>query len=238
MIPVILEQGDYEIICPSIPGYGFSDAPQRQGNNTVYLNVPFVNLYISGFNTLETARIFKKLMNILGYKKFYAQGGDWGSLITGLMAAIYPESVYGVHVNMASPNFGFKLSTLKYYLSTIFPRFFLDEIDMTKRNFPSLFLDILLETGYFHLQATKPDTVGIGLQDSPAGLAGYIVEKFSTWTNNSYKDLYDGGLTKKFTLDEILTNIMIYWSTGTITSSMRFYKETISNTRLQKIWRQ
>ena len=65
----------------------------------------------------------------------------------------------------------------------------------------------------------------MALNDSPAGLAGYILEKFSTWTNPEWKDLEDGGLTKKYTLDELLTNVMIYWVTGSITSSLRFYKE-------------
>ena len=69
----------------------------------------------------------------------------------------------------------------------------------------------------------------MGLNDSPVGLAAYILEKFSTWTNQSYKDLPDGGLTKHFTLDELLTNVMIYWTSGTITSSMRFYKEFFSD---------
>ncbi|KAI1290785.1 Epoxide hydrolase 1 [Halotydeus destructor] len=84
------------------------------------------------------------------------------------------------------------------------------------------------ESGYMHIQATKPDTVGTALNDSPAGLAAYILEKFSTWVNPAYRDLADGGLTKKFTMDELLTNVMVYWVTETISSSQRFYKENFS----------
>ncbi|CAD5118344.1 DgyrCDS7054 [Dimorphilus gyrociliatus] len=219
MIPLLLENGSFDIICPSIPGYGFSEAPHRQG-----------------FNALETARIFRKLMHILGYEKFYVQGGDWGSLIASLLSAAYPNSIEGMHVNMGIPAYARKSALIKYYLSQLFPSSFLDEIDSAKTTFIGSFFNVLLETGYFHIQGTKPDTVGVALQDSPAGLAGYILEKFSTWTNSSYKDLFDGGLTKKFTLDELLTNIMIYWSTNSITSSVRYYKENICNEDLQFRW--
>ena len=75
---------------------------------------------------------------------------------------------------------------------------------------------------------------GIALTDSPIGLAAYILEKFSVWTNKDYSDLPDGGLTKHFTLDDLLTNIMIYWGTGSVTSSMRLYKESFSGEVLEK----
>lgn len=83
------------------------------------------------------------------------------------------------------------------------------------------------EFGYFQLQSTKPNTVGSALVDSPAGLAAYILEKFSTWTNPAYRQRDDGGLTEKFTLDELLTNVMIYWTSGNIAASQRFYKENL-----------
>ena len=93
-------------------------------------------------------------------------------------------------------------------------------------------LRLLRESGYMHLQATKPDTLGVGLNSSPLGLAAYILEKISTWTNPKLVGDRSGGLGKGFTgfpisRDRLLTNIMIYWVTGTITSSMRFYKENL-----------
>nr|CAD2200368.1 unnamed protein product [Meloidogyne enterolobii] len=76
-----------------------------------------------------------------------------------------------------------------------------------------------------HIQATKPDTVGVGLNDSPIGLLAYILEKFSTWTNPSYLSLPDGGILKKYSREDILTIISIYWLQGNILSSQRYYKE-------------
>jgi len=86
---------------------------------------------------------------------------------------------------------------------------------------------ILRETGYFHLQATKPDTVGVALSNSPTGLAAYILEKFSVWTNAEWMYKEDGGLLPYFELDELLDNVMIYWVTNSITPSMRLYAESI-----------
>lgn len=88
--------------------------------------------------------------------------------------------------------------------------------------------DVLRESGYLHIQATKPDTAGCGLNDSPVGLAAYIMEKFSTWTDKSFLHKDDGGLESKYSLDELLTNVMIYWVTSSIVSSMRYYKENFS----------
>lgn len=81
--------------------------------------------------------------------------------------------------------------------------------------------------GYLHIQATKPDTVGVALTHSPLGLAAYVLEKFSTWTNRSYISKGDGGLLEKFTLDELLDNVMVYWVTGSITTSQRLYSESV-----------
>lgn len=79
-----------------------------------------------------------------------------------------------------------------------------------------------------HLQASKPDTVGVALRDSPVGLAAYILEKFASWTNKEYKYLNDGGIEKKYSLTDLLDNIMIYWVTDSITTSMRLYAETFT----------
>ena len=80
------------------------------------------------------------------------------------------------------------------------------------------------------IQATKPDTVGVGLSSSPMGLAAYIMEKFSTWTNPAWRELGDGGLETRTAMDRdrMLTNVMIYWVTNSITSSMRYYKENLA----------
>jgi len=93
-------------------------------------------------------------------------------------------------------------------------------------------MTIMEEMGYAHIQATKPDTIGSALAHNPVGLAAYILEKFSTWTNKEYKTLQDGGLTKRFSYDQLLDNIMVYYVTNSITTSVRLYAETMNSTQM------
>lgn len=218
LIPLLTEPSNpsdlvFEVVCPSIPGYGFSEAPHKKG-----------------FDTVCAARIFHKLMKRLGFKKFYAQGGDWGSLVTTNMAQLEPSTVTGLHVNMAAPSkFGVSMIS-SILLGRRFPKLFgFTDVDV-QRLYPAtqkMLAETIKESGYMHIQATKPDTVGRGLNDSPVGLATYILEKFSTWTNRDFRELEDGGLTRKYSLDDLLTNVMIYWTSGCIIPSMRFYKENL-----------
>ncbi|CAN7996640.1 unnamed protein product [Ixodes hexagonus] len=215
--PLLTQSRDgiaFELICPSIPGYGFSEAPHKQG-----------------FNALETARVWVKLMDRLGRHKFYLQGGDWGAIVARLVATYYPDRVLGVHFNMMDAELG-PLALAKLALASWFPSLLYGDKEPAKPFpfplWPKL-RNLLQESGYMHIQATKPDTVGVALLNSPAGLAAYILEKFSTWTRADNRVLDDGGLTTKFSLDELLTNVMVYWLTDSITSSMRYYKENIGN---------
>lgn len=222
-IPLLTEPDEngvaFELIIPSIPGYGFSEAPHQQG-----------------FDGNAAARVFVKLMKRLGHEKFYVHGGDWGNLIVRLISIIFPENVIGAHIlgnweginHMESGCYIAKVLLAQYFPSLFF------SAETRDRDYAKLFplkdriFYLLQESGYMHIQATKPDTVGAALVDSPVGLAAYILEKFSTWTNPAYRDRDDGGLTEKFTLDELLTNIMIYWTSGNIASSQRFYKENLA----------
>ncbi|XP_063351421.1 epoxide hydrolase 1 [Pelmatolapia mariae] len=204
----------FEVVCPSIPGYGFSEAPHKKG-----------------FDSVCAARIFHKLMKRLGFQQYYAHGGDWGWLVTTNMAQLEPKTVKGLHLNFAPPSKPGLSMALSMMLGRHFPKLFgFTDFDI-QRLFPcmeKLVVESIKETGYMHIQATKPDTVGRGLNDSPVGLAAYILEKFSTWTSHDFRNLDDGGLTRKFSLDDLLTNVMIYWTSGCIISSMRFYKENFS----------
>ncbi|XP_070781903.1 epoxide hydrolase 1 [Enoplosus armatus] len=204
----------FEVVCPSIPGYGFSEAPHKKG-----------------FDSVCAARIFHKLMKRMGFQQFYAHGGDWGWLVTTNMAQLEPKTVKGLHVNFAPPSKAGLRMALSVMLGRRFPKLFgFTDVDV-QRLFPcmdKLVVESIKESGYMHIQATKPDTVGRGLNDSPVGLAAYILEKFSTWTCNDFRNLEDGGLTRKFSLDDLLTNVMIYWTSGCIVSSMRFYKENFA----------
>jgi len=90
------------------------------------------------------------------------------------------------------------------------------------------FSNTIEETGYMHLQTTKPDTVGVALSNSPSGLAAYILEKFSTWTKDEWKTKENGGLVPYYQLDDLLDNVMVYWVTNSITTSVRLYSEALS----------
>ncbi|KAH7715310.1 hydrolasealpha/beta fold family protein [Aphelenchoides avenae] len=165
----------FEAVAPSIPGFGWSDQPQKKGCDQI-----------------STARIFNTLVTErLGIQKYVAQGGDWGSIVTADIARSYPERLYGLQPQHDAPSWeGLQRADERdhHLLLPVWP-------NMIDYNF-------LKELGYFHIQATKPDTVGVGLNDSPIGLMAYILEKFSTWTNPDYLRLSDGGLEKKFTKDE------------------------------------
>lgn len=221
IIPLLTQNQDdvaFEVICPSIPGYGFSDAPHKKG-----------------FNSLAAARILLTLMERLGFSQFYLQGGDWGSLITTNMAQMKPECVKGLHLNMCMSRRGFKV-----LLSLLIGPYLPFLVGLTREDVRRLFpffeknvWEMLRESGYMHIQGTKPDTAGCGVNDSPVGLAAYLLEKFSTWTDFNNRGLEDGGLERKYSLDELLTAVMIYWTTGSIVSSMRFYKENF-NTNPEK----
>ncbi|XP_060535315.1 juvenile hormone epoxide hydrolase 1-like [Cylas formicarius] len=208
----------FELVIPSLPGYGFSDGAARPG-----------------LATAQMAHIFKRLMERLNFDKYYLQGGDWGSLVTQNLAALYPDNVIGVHGNTCfvnSPRYHFILALGSYFPSLVFE----NEAEKFKNSPYSKTIRFMIEeSGYLHIQATKPDTVGVGLRESPAGLAAYILEKFITWTNPTWKNLPDGGLTRKFTLDQLLDNVMIYWVTKSITTSARLYAENFAsnNTALQ-----
>ncbi|GLH11514.1 Juvenile hormone epoxide hydrolase 1-like protein [Gryllus bimaculatus] len=144
---------------------------------------------------------------------------------------MFSFSVLGFHTNTM---YTFSIFTkVKMFMASFYPSLFVDEQHYNKAYPVSKhYLNLLGETGYFHIQATKPDTVGIGLRDSPAGLAAYVLEKFSSWTNMDWRSLPDGGLQKKYSLTNLLDNVMIYWVTGSITTSIRIYSETFTKHNL------
>ena len=180
----------FDIVAPSLPGFGFSGKPREPG-----------------FDPARMATIEAALMARLGYTRYGVQGGDWGSIVSTRIALNDAPHVAGLHLNMcrsgpppgASPNDGLTAA----------------EIERVKRveTWQSE------ETGYQRIQGTKPQTLGYALNDSPLGLAAWIVEKFRSWCDCA------GDPEKVFTKDELLTNITLYWLTQTATSSARIYYE-------------
>ncbi|NP_001161904.1 juvenile hormone epoxide hydrolase-like protein 1 [Tribolium castaneum] len=201
----------FEVIVPSLPGFGFSEASVRPG-----------------LGPIEMAVIFKNLMKRLGHEKYLVQGGDWGALIAQQMAVLFPDQVLGIHSNLCFDTS--VLSALKLALGSLYPSWVVPK-NFEHRLYPllSFVMNLVEETGYMHIQTSKPDTVGAALNDSPVGLAAYILEKFISWTNPDWKNLEDGGLLKKYTYDDLLDNIMIYWVSGSITTSMRLYSHALDN---------
>ncbi|XP_048005399.1 juvenile hormone epoxide hydrolase-like [Leguminivora glycinivorella] len=199
-----------EAIVPSLPGYGFSDAAVRPGLGAAEMSV-----------------VMRNLMHRLGFKKFYIQGGDWGSLIGTNLITLFPDEVLGYHTNM-----GAAMSTKANIMNIIgnYLPSFIVESHLADRMYPLAmhFGRLLEETGYMHIQSTKPDTIGTAISDSPVGLLAYILEKFSTWTKNEYKHLPDGGLDKHWSRDQLLDNLMCYWATNSFTTSVRLYSETFN----------
>ncbi len=141
----------------------------------------------------------------LGYERFAARGGDIGSGISAFLGLDHPRHVVGVHVSDAIHPY---LGPGAAPLTAAEERFLAEERDWMAR-----------EGAYDHLQATKPQTLGYGLVDSPVGMAAWIVEKLRAWSD------CDGDLERRFSRDEILTHLTIYWATGTIHSANRMYFE-------------
>ena len=170
----------------------------------------------AGFNTTRIARIVAQLMARLGYQRYGAQGGDWGAAIVRQLGLVDPEHLIGLHSNMclagappgANPNEGV-------------PEPELQRVRAAQARTAT-------ELGYFQIQSTKPMTLGYGLTDSPAGLAAWIVEKFRAWSDSG------GDVEKRFTKDELLTNVTLYWVTGTAASSARIYFENRLDGGLQR----
>ena len=179
----------FDVIIPSIPGYGFSDHPQKQGMMSLK----------------RISELWIKLMiEELGYERFSAAGGDFGAVITQYLAENYPDHLIGIH-----------LTYIGFYASTP------DQSNLSKaekRYLNAIQQWTFREGGYFIIQGTKPQTLSFGLNDSPIGLAAWITEKFHAWTDTD-------GIIGRITKDELLTNIMIYWISQTIGSSMRTYFE-------------
>ncbi|KAM3962230.1 juvenile hormone epoxide hydrolase-like protein 3 [Aphomia sociella] len=205
----------FELIIPSLPGYGYSQAPVRPG-----------------FGPAEMAVVIRNLMKRIGHDRYYIQGGDVGHNVGSIMSTLFPDEVLGFHTNFPTVLFH-RLANVYTILGSFWPSLIVEE-ELKSRMYPlgAHFQKNLEESGYMHIQATKPDTIGAALTDSPVGLAAYILEKFSTWTNNEYKKAADGKLLMKYSLTHLLDNVMIYWATNSITTSMRLYAETLSNRNL------
>ena len=184
----------FDVVVPSMPGYGFSDASPS-----------------SGMDPLTVADMWAALMSDnLGYSRFGAQGGDWGARVTAKLGLSHSDKVIGIHTT-----------------STTSPTPYLGEgsrplSEPEKRMLEQREEWVRSEGGYAHIQSTKPQTLSYSLNDSPVGLAAWIVEKYRTWSD------CEGDIESRFTKDELLTTVTIYWVTESIGSSTRLYYESFN----------
>jgi pimeloyl-ACP methyl ester carboxylesterase len=188
----------FHLVLPSLPGYGFSGKPS-----------------VTGWGVEKIGRAWGELMARLGYDKWFAQGGDWGSVVTTAIGVQQVAGCIGIHLNMPiarpteedlanpTPAELKALGALKHYQDW--------------------------DSGYSKQQSTRPQTVGYGLVDSPAGLAGWILEKIWAWTDNQ------GSPWDALSRDQVLDNIMLYWLPRNGASSARLYWESFGSFAAQEI---
>jgi pimeloyl-ACP methyl ester carboxylesterase len=175
----------FDVVVPSLPGFGFSQKPER----------PLGPRAVAGY--------FGKLMeDVLGYQRYVAQGGDWGSVISSWIGFDHKETCAGVHINM-----------MGLRAKGVFP-----ETDEEKSWAKAAHKSFDDEGGYFHLQRTRPQTLAYAMMDSPVGVAAWIIEKFNAWSDGE-----KGDLDTRFTKDLLLTNIMVYLVTETFNTASWIY---------------
>ncbi len=187
----------FDVICPSLPGYGFSAKPAE-----------------TGWGVARVASAWVALMDQLGYRRFVAQGGDWGAAVTTVIGSMGGSGCIGIHLNMPLGRPGPDDSP---------------ETDAERAAMAALAHYQEWDSGYSKQQATRPQTLGYGLADSPAGQAAWILEKFWAWTD------CDGHPENALSRDEMLDNIMLYWLNNVATSSARLYWESFGRFRSEPV---
>lgn len=177
----------FTVVAPSLPGYGLSFSPGQKR-----------------FGVEAIADCLAELMiDVLGYRRFAAQGGDWGAFVASRLGAVHAEKLIGIHINLLAVRRD--------------PATVENPTEEERRYLQELTAFLKEETGYQWIQGTRPQTLAFGLSDSPAGLAAWIVEKFRAWTDN------DGTPDSAIDRDRMLANIALYWFTGCIGASFHPY---------------
>jgi pimeloyl-ACP methyl ester carboxylesterase len=181
----------FDVVVPSLPGFGFSDRPAEPG-----------------MNLFRIADLWAGLMTELGYDRFAVQGGDFGAGVSTTLGLRHPERVIGIHLNYIPGSYRPYLEPQAEPCAV--EQAYLDDAARWYVDWGA----------YSHLQRNEPLTAAYGLNDSPAALAAWIISKFRDWAD------CDGDVERRFTKDELLTNVTLYWMTQTIHSSFRLYYET------------
>ena len=195
-------QDAFHIVAPSLPGYGFSGKPAKVGTSVEKIGL-----------------MWGQLMARLGYDRYVAQGGDWGSIITQSMGQTQTKHCAGIHVNM--PIVAPDPDTMDN----------LTPLEQSALEGMAFYRD--WDSGYSKQQSTRPQTLGYGLADSPVGQMAWIIEKFYTWTDCEKDGIkHPENILSK---DELLDNVMLYWLNNCAASSARLYWESFKSTDLNPI---
>jgi pimeloyl-ACP methyl ester carboxylesterase len=187
----------FHVVCPSLPGFGFSGKPTT-----------------TGWSVERIAAAWGVLMATLGYDRYFAQGGDWGSAVTRSIGAIDAQHCAAIHITLA-------MGTRPRIHGEAEPD---EQRALTGREYYQTW-----DSGYSKQQATRPQTLGYALADSPSGQAAWILEKFWAWTD------CDGHPENVLNRDELLDNVMFYWATNSATSSARIYWESFGKPRATQL---
>src|SRR3954447_14791183 len=179
----------FTVVAPPLPGYGLSFAPGHR------------------FGAEAIADCLVDLMTVVGYRRFAAQGGDWGSFVTARLGHAHADRLVGIHLNLMPVRRD--------------PSIVTDPSPEERRYLDQLAHWLKEETGYQWIQGTRPQTLAFGLTDSPAGLAAWIVEKFRAWSDCG------GDVESAVPRDALLTNLMFYWAPSSTASAARIYRESI-----------
>jgi pimeloyl-ACP methyl ester carboxylesterase len=186
----------FDVVVPSLPGYGFSTPLSTRGQN---------------FWT--TADLWVQLMEGLGYHRFATQGGDWGALVSAQLGHKYADRLIGAHITLMLP--------LDFMSGGSVPDEDFTEAEKSWQERTAHFFTA--EAGYYFLQCTKPQTIAFALNDSPVGLLSWILEKRRTWSDCG------GEVESRFSKDDLLNTVMIYWATQSYGTSARYYYEGAHN---------
>jgi pimeloyl-ACP methyl ester carboxylesterase len=188
LLPLVDRLDDrFDLVVPSLPGYAFSQRPPHVGVDRAYV-----------------ARLWHKLMRGLGYQRYGAHGGDFGAGVATHMALSQPDRMIGIH--LSTPEMTPYTGPGSAALSAA-EQAYVEHVTQWEET----------ERGYSAVQSTRPQTLGYGLNDSPAGLAAWVLDKWRSWSDSG------GDLDARFGRDALLTMLTVWWASGSITSSMRDY---------------
>ncbi|MGH9486640.1 MAG: epoxide hydrolase family protein [Terriglobales bacterium] len=190
LLPLAPLLPDFDLVIPSLPGFAFSPHPGTPGCDTAVI-----------------AGLWASLMTALGYDRFGVHGGDIGASVSTLLGSQYPERILGVHLNYLPGAYYPELASTEPITAA-------EEAFLAEK---ALWANA--QGGYEHLQRTQPQTLSYGLNDSPAALAAWMLDRFRNWSD------CDGQLTPYFQIDDLLANVALYWLTGSTASSFRLYTE-------------